>query len=132
MKWLQYLLIILVIGCLFIPLPAQAANPTVTITVNAWVVGAPTNFTITLVSTIEAIDSSTVNITWAKGLAADNTTIMCKIDEYPADYTDGYLVYSGNGTTANMTGLSLERYRYFFVHGESAFRGIRSIMPKPI
>lgn len=55
---------------------------------------APTNLLLTLLG----IDS--VQITWTKGIGAENTMVRAAIGHVPVDRTDGYLVYYGTDTSA--------------------------------
>lgn len=76
-------------GCLLIPIPAQADNPVVTLTVTGWVVGQ-TGLTITWISDTE------VKLDWTRGPSANSTMIRIKIGSAPASRDDGYLVYYGD------------------------------------
>ena len=67
---------------------------------------APTNLTITQTGT------GSINLTWTMGVGADTTTIRGKDDGYPTNMTDGYLVYSGNGTWVEVADLDLSSYQY--------------------
>lgn len=69
---------------------------------------APTNFTATQTGV------SSINLTWAMGLYATDVYIMGKEGQPPSDMTDGYLVYFGNGTYVELTGLSLGLNTYYY------------------
>jgi len=47
---------------------------------------------------ITSINSTTINITWTKGVAADRTIVRMSGDNYPSYPLEGLLVYSGSGT----------------------------------
>lgn len=67
---------------------------------------APTGFTATAGDT-------QVALAWTKGVGSENTTIVGKIGSYPADRTDGTLVYSNTGTSVNHTGLTNGNHWYY-------------------
>lgn len=69
---------------------------------------APTGITIT------EITNYSINITWTKGTYADNTTIIGKSLDYPSSLTDGYIVYSGNGTSYQFNEVDLDETEYYF------------------
>jgi len=74
-----------------------------------WTLGvlyAPTNFTATQVG------PGSINFTWIKGLGAENTVLKVSMDGCPSDYEDGYLVYSGNGTSVVVEGWALTLTTY--------------------
>ena len=102
MKWLRLFIPILVLSWLILPTPVQAANPVVTITVSAWVVGAPGGLTITY------IDNNTLRIDWVKGVDAENTMVRAKYGSAPIGITDGYQVYYGTGVTVNDTSVDVD------------------------
>jgi len=58
---------------------------------------APTNF----VATQTGINQ--VTLTWTMGLGAVNTTIRVQENDPPTSLTEGYEVYTGNGTSVNVT-----------------------------
>ena len=60
---------------------------------------APTDFT------IEAGPSSII-ISWTMGIGAELTVIRGSMNGYPTSVTDGYLVYSGNGTSVTVDGFT--------------------------
>lgn len=94
--WRRILMGVL-LGLLLALVPAtviSAGYPTVTITVSAWIVGYPNGFTVTYVSEYE------VYLEWEKGEDAVNTMVRACIGREPADRTDGYIVYYGEGTEA--------------------------------
>lgn len=70
--------------------------------------GAPTNFVVTEVGTTMA------TITWTMGDRANSTIIRGSSTGYPRTRTDGYLVYSGNGTEAIAEGLNLDTATYYY------------------
>jgi len=69
---------------------------------------APTNFTITQVG------AGSINITWVMGVGATLIVIRGNEGNYPTDITDGYLVYSGNGTYVEIDSLSLGSTTYCY------------------
>lgn len=69
---------------------------------------APTNFTITQTG------SNSINITWTMGVGANITVIRGGDLNYPSTVTDGYPVYSGNGTWVEVTGLNLRDAIYYY------------------
>lgn len=79
-----------------------AADPTVTITVSAWVVGTPSGLILTYITEWE------IGIEWTKGEGANNTMIRGLYGAIPADRTEGYLVYYGNGTACSDTTVNLD------------------------
>jgi len=81
---------------------ALAANPTVTITVSAWTVGTPGGLTITY------INNDTLQVDWTKGDGAVNTMVRAKYGTAPESRTDGYLVYYGEGVTADDTSVDID------------------------
>ena len=98
-----------IIGCLLgilllalIISPLAAENPTVTITVSAWVVGTPSGLILTLVN------GNALDIQWTKGINANNTMIRAKYGTVPADRTDGYLVYYGTGNECVDNGMDFD------------------------
>ena len=68
----------------------------------------PTDFTVT------EIGNTIVSITWTMGTNADTTIIRCSSGGYPRSITDGYLVYSGNGTSVTVDGLNLDISTYYY------------------
>lgn len=87
-----------------------SADPTVTITVTKWNVPplAPTDLE------IEQTGASSINITWAKGTAANITIIRGSTGGYPFSIFDGDDIYSGNGTYVEVDGLALNTYTYYY------------------
>lgn len=89
--------------------------------------GAPTDFTAT-----EAFPSSVV-LNWTKGEGANITIIRAGADGYPTSITDGYEVYSGNGTSVTIDGFALDLSSAYFsawsqnVYGYSANHAETSI-----
>lgn len=59
----------------------------------------------TLVAT-SGVVSGRISLTWNKGIGAQNTYIRGKVGSYPADRTDGTLVYNNTGTSFNHDGLT--------------------------
>ena len=73
----------------------------ITITASGYICGAPGGFTITYVNDYE------VQLDWSVGDNAVNTMVRAAYGHFPADITDGYQVYYGNGTTTNDDATSL-------------------------
>ena len=73
---------------------------------------APTNFI------VERSGLNTVTLSWTKGTYANTTVIRVKADEAPIDITDGFYVYTGNGTSGNTTGINSGEFN---VYGFSAW-----------
>jgi len=97
------LAIILGVVCLsLMPTVVLASNPTVTITVSAWVVGTPSGLVITYISDTE------VQLDWTKGAGAENTMVRASYGRAPENRDDGYLVYYGDGITATDTGVNFD------------------------
>jgi len=90
---IRWIAILLVIGLLLLPVVMEAANPVVTVTVQAWVVAAPSGFTLTYISDTE------IQIDWVNSPAANATMIRAAYGHPPEDRTDGYEVYYGTNTT---------------------------------
>lgn len=91
-KWLiRCLLGILLLGLTVTP--SLATNPVVTITVSAWVVGTPGGLILTYINEQE------IDISWTKGIGANNTMIRGEYGSPPTSRTDShsYLVYYGDG-----------------------------------
>jgi hypothetical protein len=65
--------------------------------VTAGIIGAPRDLVATYVS------DNQVALDWTMGTSAANTTIMARFGEAPHDINDGYLVFDGQGTSANDT-----------------------------
>lgn len=71
-------------------------------------------------SDLRAYPSATsVSLTWAKGAGATNSILRYKIGSYPADETDGTLVYNGTSASTSHTGLERGKTYYYAVWGES-------------
>lgn len=89
---------------------ALAADPVVSITVSKWAQAplAPTDFTITELST------TSINITWTMGTAANITIIRASTSGYPFTVLDGTAIYSGNLTYVVVNDLSLADTLYYF------------------
>ena len=87
-----------------------SADPTVTITVTKWSIPplAPTHFE------IEQTGISSINITWAKGTAANITIIRGSTSGYPFSIFDGDDIYSGNETYVEVGSLDLALYTYYY------------------
>jgi len=62
---------------------------------------APTNFTIT------QIGPSSVSVNWTKGIGAENTVVRGSIGGFPRTVSDGWLAYSGNGTSCIIEDINL-------------------------
>jgi hypothetical protein len=67
----------------------------------------PTNFFAT------TYDQAQIDLSWTKGVGANNTYIVRKIDSYPIDRTDGTIVYNGTETSYSDTGLSQSTQYYY-------------------
>jgi hypothetical protein len=78
------------------------ADVTITATPDSGDMGPPTGFTATYIS------DNTVQLDWTPGLHADNTSIRAKLGGYPNDTADGYLVFTGGGTSSNDTALDFD------------------------
>ncbi len=77
---------------------------------------APTIFTITQTG------PNSIIITWTLGAEATDTVIRASSDRYPGSLTDGYEVYSGNGTSVTMSGFDFDiSAHYFSAWGQNAF-----------
>ncbi len=57
--------------------------------------------------------SISIDLSWAKGGGADTTTIRYQTGSYPANWTDGYEGYSGNGTSCTVSSLNPNTTYYF-------------------
>jgi hypothetical protein len=57
---------------------------------------------------------STANLTWTHSGNATSALIRMKRNTFPTTTTEGELIYSGNATSVNVTGLSLDTTRYYF------------------
>jgi hypothetical protein len=102
MKWK---LLVFIIIYVLIPIPAFASSSvdisiTATPIVAGWVL-APADFTVT------RITDTNVKLDWTPDPSAAFTLILAKIGSEPTSPMDGYIVYSGNGSTANDTSLDL-------------------------
>jgi len=73
---------------------------------------APTNF--------KAYPSSDhIDLTWIKGSGSVKTRVVGQVGVYPANYTDGTLVYNGTASTATHSGLSPGTAYYYRAWGVS-------------
>lgn len=72
------------------------------------IIGAPTDFAVTDLGAI------TVEISWTKGSSGNYTMIRASRTEYPADITEGELIYYGTASTINSTGYALDPTEYYF------------------
>ena len=63
---------------------------------------APTGFTVTWIT------DKLVNISWVPGYGSNSTLVLAKVDSLPTGPTDGYILYSGNGSSANDTFTNLD------------------------
>ena len=69
----------------------------------------PSNFMAT------QLDTSTVRLNWTPGAGASTATIRMSSERYPSSIIEGYLVYTGNETYCNVTGLTLDELdAYYF------------------
>lgn len=57
-------------------------------------------------ASVDSQGDTWIYTSWTPGQGSENTTIRYDTSGYPGGYDQGTLGYSGNGTTANMTGLS--------------------------
>lgn len=74
----------------------------VTITATGIVVEAPGGLILTYVTDYQ------VDVDWTKSAGAEMTMVRAAVGRPPADRTQGYLIYYGNGTAASDTGVSLD------------------------
>ena len=88
------------------PAPVQAVasqNADVTVTYRIPLpLEAPTNFKVTWIT------DTLVNISWVPGYGSNSTLVLAKVDSLPTGPTDGYILYSGNGSSANDTFTNLD------------------------
>ena len=112
LKWLIPLVVVL---SFLPPAPVQASSVDITITAMGYIVGAPTGLTLTYISDYE------IGISWVKGDSAENTMIRVRFGESPADRTDGYLVYYGDGnyTTDTAVDLTMAEMPYYRAWSET-------------
>ena len=87
----------------------------VTITIQAWVVAAPSGFTLTYVSDTE------IFIEWVNAPASNMTMIRAAYGHPPENTEDGYEVYDGTGTnyTDNAVDLATPSIVYYRAWGSS-------------
>ena len=91
-KWFVVLVLLEIV---LTPTPVFAeTSQDVTVTATGYVVGSPTELTLTYISDYE------VGISWTKGEDAVNTMVRVKYGEIPQSRTDGYQVYYGEGTSS--------------------------------
>lgn len=90
----KYLLLLLLLLVIFIPTNNVNAATTadVVITASGYIVGSPSGLVISYTG------EDWVDISWVKGLGANNTMVRVGHNSYPTSLTDGDLVYYGNGT----------------------------------
>ena len=69
--------------------------------------GEPTNVNSSV------INSSTINITWNKGISANTTILVKKTSGVPSSISDGTIVYNGTGSYYNVENLSNGDSLYF-------------------
>lgn len=86
---------------MLLPGSVLAEDPTVTITITAWVFGYPGGFTVTYVN------DNYVDLTWTNPPDSVNTTVRAAFGHVPEDITDGYQVYLGVGENCSDTALTL-------------------------
>lgn len=91
----QFLLVILLLSLLFLIPSKVSAATTADVIVKAagYIVGTPSGLVVSYTG------EDYVDITWVKGIGADNTMIRVGTTSYPTSLTDGGLVYYGNGTS---------------------------------
>lgn len=114
MKW-RFLIILLIILLPATPVFAETSAD-VTVTSRGYVSGSPSGLTATYIS------ETNVQLDWVKGDNAENTVIIAKFGSEPTNRSDGYIVYSGNGTTTNDIGVSLDEtatYVYYKAWSQS-------------
>jgi len=91
---LRWLGLLLILGLLLLPtVLTQAANPTVTITVQAWVLTSPSGFT------LEYVSDNEILIEWEASPVTNMTMVRAAYGHPPEDMEDGYEVYRGTGTS---------------------------------
>lgn len=73
-------------------------------------VSAPTQF-------MAIPEATAINLSWIKGDGATGTQIRYKYDAYPADETEGTLLYEGTGISTTMEGLDAGTVVYFVAIG---------------
>ena len=115
MKW-RFLVILLIMLLHSTPVFADTSAG-VTVTSHGYICGSPDGLIATYVS------ETNVQLDWAKGVGAENTIVVAKYGSEPTSRSDGYIVYSGNGTTYNDIGVSLDEtatYVYYKAWSQSA------------
>jgi titin len=65
------------------------------------------------VVTVEEVNATHITLTWTKGVGAQKTMIRRKTGDFPADRTDGDLVYYDTGTSCIDTGLDPDTVYYY-------------------
>lgn len=115
MKWRVLIIILLAL------LPATPAlaetSADVTVTARGYICGSPSGLTATYIS------ETNVQLDWTKGEDAANTIIVAKYGTAPTSRSDGYIVYSGNGTMASDIGVNLDEtatYVYYRAWAQNA------------
>lgn len=89
----------------------------VTVTSCGYICGSPDGLTATYIS------ETNVQLDWVKAEDATNTIIVAKYGSEPTSKSDGYIVYSGNETTTNDIGVSLDEtatYVYYRAWAQNA------------
>lgn len=76
--------------------------------------------------TSSANATTSVNLTWANGTGMDYVEIRYATGSAPSDNTSGSLGYWGNGTTANVTGLSCGTTYHFRIFTHASEGGLWS------
>ena len=81
---------------------AATSSFTVTARGDIGVAESPSGFTVAWITDTE------VRLDWTPGYGANSTLILAKVGSLPTSPTDGYIVYSGAGSTANDTFTNLD------------------------
>lgn len=100
MKWRILILVILIL----MPATTVLADTSdeVTVVAMGFICGSPSGLTATYLS------ETNVQLDWVKGEGAANTVVVAKYGSAPSSRSDGYIVYSGNGTQGYDTGVNLD------------------------
>lgn len=94
MKWSLAIVISLLALLTISPAVSADTSDQVTITATGYVCAIPGGFTVTYISDYE------VELSWTKGVDAENTMVRAAIGRVPTSREDGYEVYYGTGTSA--------------------------------
>ncbi len=101
MRWLRWILLLIVLFVIPHMEVRADSSSDVTITATGIVVAQPGGFTLTYISDFE------VGISWIKAPGADKTMVRAAFGHVPTDISDGYQVYYGVGNSADDTAISL-------------------------